>query len=439
MRQRQQYAKDLEKERRNASAANRRASNLEQQAAQLAAQNAELLLSNLQLGESAERLQGEVSALAVANTRLTDQVQELAAARGEEAERFAAEVAALRDRVAGVLQRLFSNEIDEPAAVEALRELGCEVHFVPGSARRAGGGGAAAGAAAEFTIEPRLLLDDPARMARLMQAARAQSGGGSPRLLESNGSGGGSGAGSSSSGLTPRLMHGSIGGGATPPLMLTVGSGNGAPAAPGAPRLVLSWLSGSGGSGEGAASASADGVQDAVPAQPKDASPPKRKAIAAPGAASAAAAAAPAARSKPAAAASSPSKAKAPVQIEQHGDNLVISKQAKVCCARGGEMGRMCCVGRGREPCALADASTHTHTQARCATPLSHSAPHSHPGATTVQAKGPKSRLGLSLTDAPGSLFKRGGGAAAGEDAFDELPGAGGGDVGGSRDLALRR
>ena len=56
-------------------------------------------------------------------------------ARDSEAERFASDLASLRDRVAEVLQRLFSNELDEPAAVEALRDLGCEVRFVPGAGR----------------------------------------------------------------------------------------------------------------------------------------------------------------------------------------------------------------------------------------------------------------------------------------------------------------
>ena len=58
---------------------------------------------------------------------------ELSAAREAEAARLAAELAALRDRVAAVLQRMFSSEIDEGAAVEALRELGCEVRCVPSS------------------------------------------------------------------------------------------------------------------------------------------------------------------------------------------------------------------------------------------------------------------------------------------------------------------
>jgi hypothetical protein len=64
------------------------------------------------------------------------QMTELSAEREAEAAHFAAELAALRDRVAGVLQRMFSSEIDEGAAVEALRELGCEVTFVPDTTAR---------------------------------------------------------------------------------------------------------------------------------------------------------------------------------------------------------------------------------------------------------------------------------------------------------------
>lgn len=64
------------------------------------------------------------------------QVEELGRDRDADAARFASDLAALRDRVAEVLQRLFRNVIDEPAAVEALRELGCEVRFVPNMGAR---------------------------------------------------------------------------------------------------------------------------------------------------------------------------------------------------------------------------------------------------------------------------------------------------------------
>jgi hypothetical protein len=78
------------------------------------------------------------------------QLEELSAARDADAERFASDVAALRDRVADVLKRMFSNEIGDEEAVEALRELGCEVRFVPAGRQgrrgsrqeaRCGGGG----------------------------------------------------------------------------------------------------------------------------------------------------------------------------------------------------------------------------------------------------------------------------------------------------------
>lgn len=62
-------------------------------------------------------------------------MEQLSVAREDEASRFAADMAALRDKVADVLQRMFSNAIDEPAALEALRELGCEVRYVPGACR----------------------------------------------------------------------------------------------------------------------------------------------------------------------------------------------------------------------------------------------------------------------------------------------------------------
>jgi hypothetical protein len=63
------------------------------------------------------------------------QLEELSAARDAESERFASDMSALRDRVADVLKRMFSNEIGDEEAVEALRGLGCEVRFVPASRR----------------------------------------------------------------------------------------------------------------------------------------------------------------------------------------------------------------------------------------------------------------------------------------------------------------
>lgn len=91
----QQYAKDLERERRTASGASRRASGLEaetealrrdahslrqeadtlgRQREELAQQNTLLLLNNLALGTKAQKLQNEANELALANRRLTDQV-----------------------------------------------------------------------------------------------------------------------------------------------------------------------------------------------------------------------------------------------------------------------------------------------------------------------------------------------------------------------------
>lgn len=70
----QQYAKDLEQERRAAAAAARKADELQQAADSLAAQNAELLLSNTSLSEASTRLEDEKNALVLANRRLTEQV-----------------------------------------------------------------------------------------------------------------------------------------------------------------------------------------------------------------------------------------------------------------------------------------------------------------------------------------------------------------------------
>ena len=68
------------------------------------------------------------------------QVEELTSTRDADAAQFESDLAALRDRVAAVLQRMFGSEIDEGAALEELRELGCEVRFVPEARRRWGAG-----------------------------------------------------------------------------------------------------------------------------------------------------------------------------------------------------------------------------------------------------------------------------------------------------------
>jgi hypothetical protein len=183
----QQRAKDLEKERRAAQAASTRVDSLQseragllrdagelQQAAerlarqreQLLEENAALQMSNMTLEERAARLQGEAHDLAAVNRRLAEQVgggalcpadgrlvalpahrrlkpenprqvDELSAGRDADGSRLAADLAALRDSVAAVLQRFFSSEVSPEEAVQALRDLGCEVKYSPGKAARA--------------------------------------------------------------------------------------------------------------------------------------------------------------------------------------------------------------------------------------------------------------------------------------------------------------
>jgi hypothetical protein len=361
----QQYAKDLERERRAAKAAARRVSGLEAEAAALrrdteaaAQRNAELLAQQLTLEETTEKLRSEANELALANQRLTEQVrrrppsasrcgrgdlpipiqlsccspplpraqmEQLSAAHNADVSRFEADLAALRDRVASILQRMFSNEIDEEAAVEALHELGCEVRFVANANRRAA---SRAGSEVSYTFEPRLVLDDPLRMARLMAAARGSQGSSlSPRLLE-GGQGQGS-PGKAAGSLAPRIAQSA--GGVLPPIQaaLTIGSAPGSSSGgsgPGTPRFTLSWLAppaadAARGSGTEVTAATAP----AAPAAAKDAvrrsSTAKDSAPAAPRQASA---------SKPA--------AKAPrtvAQVEQEGGNLVFSHNDNVRGGRG--------------------------------------------------------------------------------------------------------
>ena len=161
-----------------------------------------------------------------------------------------------------------------------------------------------------YPFEPRLLLDDPVRMARLLAAARSQSGGMSPRRLEGPGA-------STSGSLTPRIAQAS--GGALPHMQasLTIGGGSSSGgSAPGTPRFVLSWLAAPGSEATGAAGngsggkelattmdavrGSAAGKDSATAALPKNSSPSKT------GKTSAA-------------------------QVEQSSGNLVFAPQAKVC------------------------------------------------------------------------------------------------------------
>lgn len=98
-------------------------------------------------------------------------------------------------------------------------------------------------------FEPRLLLDDPAKMARLVQAAAsAQSGSSTPQLLE------GPSATTASGGLTPHVGR-DVPAPRTMQAALTIGS-SGSSSGSGTPRFMLSWL---GSGAEGAtASASSD-------------------------------------------------------------------------------------------------------------------------------------------------------------------------------------
>jgi len=166
-------------------------------------------------------------------------MEQLNADREAESARLAAELAALRDSVAGVLQRFFSNECSPEEAAEALRELGCEVRCVApkrawGKSKSSAAAGPSDGPALSF--QPRLLLDDPARMTRLMQAAAAHGAASTPRLLE-----GPSAATASGGSITPRMHRDAA---PTPRAMqaaLTFTSTSSKGGSSGAPTFTLSW------------------------------------------------------------------------------------------------------------------------------------------------------------------------------------------------------
>jgi len=444
----QQNAKQLEQERRAAQAANREAGGLQEQVdvlrrdrdelrstteslgreqQELARQNAQLLLENVKLEDAAEKLQNESTALAVTSRSLTAQIGELAAAREADAAQCTAELEELRARVAAVLQRMFDNQIDEAAAAEALNELGCEVEVVPhGSTHNSVEGGAVLtlsnGAASAYSFKPRLVLDDPGKMARLMRVARSQGGSSSPRLLVGGSS-------SNSGSLTPRasgMMTGSSSSMQSPTLVMGAVS-----SAPGTPRFVLSWLGGgggvatSGGSGTGAARAmegagmgaasdagahqvASSELPDAVRGKSLDSSPTK----------------------------AAPASSSAPVHVEQQGGTLVFSPQSKV---------RLLLLGVwGWGALQLLWDSGCGFARPWLCNPLTTLPPYQLPKPPCrhqCQAKMSRSRLGLSLTDAA-SVFKsgssgsvqlstgsHGGAASAQQDSSD---------VGGTRDLVTR-
>lgn len=286
-------------------------------------------------------------------------------------------------------------------------------------------------------FKPQLLLEDTAKIARLMQAARTQSGGATPRLLEGPGM---------AAGLSPR--------GALqlqPRMALTIGgagSGSSSSRSGGSPSFVLSWLgstsspasSGSTGSSGGEGSgrgngAPAPGSAGLLAAAPHAGPPSVQDAVK--GAAKrkdAAPAAAPAPPGRP-----SPSKAaKAVVHVQEQDGHLVFSPAHKVRFPRAQEGGD-----------ALArDGSVRRRQAGACPQQFNFPPTMCTPLACDTQAKGGRSRMGLSLSDATGMLkLGGGGGGGSGEPAqplgaFAPLPGSivgGGSDTSSSKDLVLSK
>ncbi|KAI8466472.1 MAG: hypothetical protein J3K34DRAFT_433775 [Monoraphidium minutum] len=277
---------------------------------------------------------------------------------------------------------MFGSEIDEAAAVEALKELGCEVRYVPDAGGRAAPAQPSGGES--YTFAPRLLLEDPAKMARLVQAAIAQgsSGAASPRLLEGTRAAAGGGN------LTPRIARDAPGQRSMQAALTISGTGSGPGAA--TPRFTLSWL---GGAADGALAAAGSSPGGDAPRPEREQPRVSDGRQADRGAPSDAARSKGADTAKDGREAVSGSPTKAAGRVSSHveqGGNLVFSAQAK-------------------------------------------------------QAKASKSRLGLSLADAA-SVFSGGrkGASAAPAPPAQPLLAAGGRDeaardVGSSRDLVSHK
>ena len=248
--------------------------------------------------------------------------------------------------------------------------------------------------ASSCEFKPSLLLEDPAKIARLMQAARAQTGSMSPRMLECS---------SMAGSLTPRMAGGQL------PRMqaaLTIGSSVAGTAGSGSPSFVLSWLGGAGASGQPQRSATA--AAPATTAAPQVA-PPVKDVVKRSGARDAAPALiAPAAPNK-----RSPSKAAAAakvsnMQVQEQDGNLVFSTTSKV---RAAELPHTHdAPDSGCQPEVGDHVRLHTHApmvqsqgnaRQRCNLPQP---------AHTQPKMAAASRLGFSLGEAP-NVLKIGGGA----------------------------
>jgi hypothetical protein len=267
---------------------------------------------------------------------------------------------------------------------------------------------------------PTLLLEDPAKMARLMQAALSASTSGpcSPRLLDGPGA-------SSSGGLTPRFSRELSGGRAAQAALTISGASGGAGSS--TPRFTLSWLGGGSGGGGDAAAASGQGSSEAKQPQlapdvdaARDAKP----------------AAAAAVRGSP----PKPARRSSSGRIEE-GGNLVFSTQAKVV----GAPFRTAAWSPGASP-----AMQTSHCSSRAGLALA-APPELGPYTTTAshhnrlvplnppmpQGKANKSRLGLSLADATS-----GGKKAAANMGFAGMKGAHDdavSDVSGGKDLVSHK
>jgi hypothetical protein len=276
-------------------------------------------------------------------------------------------------------------------------------------------------AAPSLSFQPRLLLDDPARMTRLVQAAAAASAANTPRLLE-----GPSAATASGGSATPRLARDSVAA-----LTLTAGSaGRGLGKKGGtAPLFTLSWLAGAAGDAGGAAAEPVDDVPTQAPA-------PFRQAAALSDVPSAVSDTSKGQRG---------AKAGRSNQAVEEGGNLVFSSAPSKAKVRARQE---CAMRRSSRSCLKAldiwryvdgssvtlEAFNHLH----CATP-----PTATQGKKEAQA-----RTGLSLTDAMGVFgggkAKAGGpgrpttAAAAGTPDL-MLDGAAGGCGDATRDLVVRK
>lgn len=184
----------------------------------LVGQAALLFRENFELASRATAVEREVKHLADSNEGLVKERQEmqeklltLKAEREEHIRRQEEVLAALKDELGQVLNKLWANQITAEEAGAELKALGCEVKIAPPAAIEAAPEPAAAAITADakqaataapavltgpatsgraspadaqsYTYQTKLILDNPDKLQRLMAACRSNSGGSdSPKI-----------------------------------------------------------------------------------------------------------------------------------------------------------------------------------------------------------------------------------------------------------------